>query len=224
MIICPAQLCQKWKDDLLRYFNIRADILGSKELFERLNEALVNFNNDNFVIISSIQGIRCRELEDNQPVNLNSRIKLNDFFERFNTDNSNELFDLVVIDEAHYLRNNTTASFSTSERIRDVSRYIVLLSATPIQTKSDNLFNLLRLLSPEDFYNSVTFNELLSENRSIVALANAIRKNASKVEISSLYNKVKDKIKDKITLNQKLNSYINTENNTDKERMLLFNI
>ena len=224
LIICPAQLCQKWKDDLLRYFNIRADILNSKDLLSRLNETLLNYNNDNFVVITSIQGIRYKELSDDISTGYNTRAKLNDFFERFHNDNNNELFDLVVIDEAHYLRNNTTASFSTGERVRDISRYMVLLSATPIQTSSDNLYNLLRLLSPEDYNNRDTFNELLSENRLIITLANAIRKNESKTEITFLYEKIKNKIKDNKTLYEKISAFIKSENNTDKERMLLFNI
>jgi superfamily II DNA or RNA helicase len=223
LIICPAQLCQKWKDDLRRYFNIHADILGAKDLLDRLKESLLNYNSDSFVVISSIQGIRYRELEVTIPAGQKSRAELNDFFERFDIENNNELFDLVVIDEAHYLRNSTTASFSTGERIRDISRYMVLLSATPIQTSSDNLFNLLRLLAPEDYYSRATFNELLKENRLVVALANAIRKNRTKNEIKKIYDDVKDKIRENPALEKTINSYLKNENNTTEERMSLFN-
>jgi len=136
LIVCPAQLCQKWKDDLLHWFGIPSTIVNAKSLFERLNETLLNYNNDNFVLITSIQGIRYRDKEEKEYKEQNSRSRLNDFFERYDADSNQELFDLVVVDEAHYLRNSLTASFNTGEKLRDISRYMILLSATPIQTRS----------------------------------------------------------------------------------------
>jgi len=224
LIVCPAQLCQKWKYDLLHWFEISSSIVTAKGLLDRLNETLLNFNNDNFVLITSIQGIRYKEKEDKETKDHNTRSKLNDFFTQYDSDNKQEIFDLVVIDEAHYLRNSVTASFNTGEKLRDISRYMILLSATPIQTSSDNLFNLLRLLSPEDYYNSAVFNELLTENRSIVMLANAIRNNNDKKEIVDLYNTVKEKLIDNKTLNEKILAYINNQTNSAEERMSLFQI
>jgi SNF2 family DNA or RNA helicase len=193
LIVCPAQLCQKWKNDLMYYFGIPSSIVGAKDLLDRLKESLMNYNSDNFVLITSIQGIRHREKENEVSIGYNSRSKLNDFFEQFDREHNDELFDLVVIDEAHYLRNNTTASYNTGEHLRDISRYILLLSATPIQTSSENLYNLLRLLSPEDFYNHFIFDEMLKENRSIINMANAIRGNQPKSVLQSLYPKFSKK-------------------------------
>jgi len=221
LIVCPAQLCQKWKDDLLHWFGIPSIIVSAKSLLDRLNETLINYNNDNFVLITSIQGIRYKDKEFKDQ---NARSRLNDFFERYDADDNQELFDLIVIDEAHYLRNSETASFNTGEKLRDISRYMVLLSATPIQTSSKNLYNLLRLLSPEDYYNPVVFDELLLENRSIVMLANAIRNNHEKAEIIDLFNTVKEKLKDDKTFIGKLQDYIKTQNNSAEERMALFQI
>jgi SNF2 family DNA or RNA helicase len=222
LVVCPAQLRYKWKNDLLRYFGIHSVIVGAKGLCERLNESLVNYNSDQFVLITSIQGIRYREKEGDALIGHNNRSKLNDFFERFDAEHNDELFDLVVIDEAHYLRNNTTASYNTGERLRDISRYILLLSATPIQTSSENLYNLLRLLSPEDFYNHFIFDEMLRENRSIVSLANAIRSNCPKPELLLLYNDVKEKIQDNKALTTRIDDYLQKENTTIEERMALF--
>ena len=230
LIVCPAQLCQKWKDDLLNWFGIPSAIVNAKGLLDRLNETLLNYNNDNFVLITSIQGIRYKDKESKEFKDHNTRSKLIDFFERYDADSNQELFDLVVIDEAHYLRNSATASFNTGEKLRDISRYMILLSATPIQTSSKNLFNLLRLLSPEDYYNSDVFNELLTENRSIVMLANAIRNDndGDKTEIIDLYNKVKEKFKEDVTLNKKLQAYIKSQFNSAeeqaKERIAIFQI
>jgi hypothetical protein len=222
LVVCPAQLCQKWKDDLWRYFGISSTIVKAKDMLERLNDTLVNYNSDNFVLITSIQGIRYKEQENTTSINNTSRSKLNDFFEDYGVNNNQELFDLVVIDEAHYLRNSATAGYNTGEKLRDIARYMVLLSATPIQTSSENLYNLLRLLSPEDFYNRITFDELLNENHSLVALANAIRNNLSKENIAGLYNDVKVKLQNNAALNSRILEYIKKPNNTVEERMALF--
>ena len=222
LIVCPAQLCQKWKDDLLHFFGIQSEIVGAEKLLEHLKETLMNFNNDSFVLITSIQGIRYREQEDDRSISNNNRSKLNDFFERFDAENNQELFDLVVIDEAHYLRNSSTASYNTGEKLRNISRYMILLSATPIQTSSENLYNLLRLLAPEDFYSSIIFDNMLNENRLIVAFANAIRANQPKNVIIDLYDQIKNKMQDNKTLNEKILSYIKNNNNTTEERMTLF--
>jgi superfamily II DNA or RNA helicase len=221
LIVCPAQLCQKWKDDLLNHFGIKSDIVDVKGLLERLKEKRINLNDDNFVLITSIQSIRYKEQENKNLVNHNSRSELNDFFERFDIENDSELFDLVVIDEAHYLRNSSTASYNTGEKLRNISRYMVLLSATPIQTSSENLYNLLRLLSPEDFLNSYVFDAMLRENYAMVALSNAIRSNRPKNELREYHNQIKEKLNK--TLNEKIQSYLNNNNNSTEERMKLFN-
>jgi superfamily II DNA or RNA helicase len=222
LIVCPAQLCQKWKDDLLNHFGIKSDIVGAKDLLERLKEKRINLNNDNFVLITSIQGIRYKEQENEHSSNHSHRAKLNGFFDQFDIESNYELFDLVVIDEAHYLRNSSTASYNTGEKLRNISKYMVLLSATPIQTSSENLYNLLKLLSPEDFYNSYIFDAMLKENYSMIAFSNAIRSNRPKDEIIKYYNQINDKLRENKTLYEKIQSYIKNNNNSTEERMSLF--
>ena len=56
------------------------------------------------------------------------------------------LLDLVVIDEAHYLRNPDTATSQLGRLLREVTEHLVLLSATPIYLKNDDLFTLLNLV------------------------------------------------------------------------------
>ena len=222
LIVCPAQLCQKWKDDLFNHFDIRSEICGAEKLLERLEETIKNYTNDSFVLITSIQGIRYREKENNKINNRNSRYKLNEFFDTFNAGDYSKLFDLVIIDEAHYLRNSDTASFSTGEKLRDNSTYMVLLSATPIQTSSDNLYNLLKLLSPQDYDSSDIFNILLQENKSVIAFANALRNNMPKDELKVIYAEIQDRYQESKTLNEKILSYLENRTNSDADRMLLF--
>jgi superfamily II DNA or RNA helicase len=55
-------------------------------------------------------------------------------------------YDLVIVDEAHGLRNRRTASYQFVNVIR--KKFILLLSATPVQNNLLELYNLITLLKP----------------------------------------------------------------------------
>lgn len=55
-------------------------------------------------------------------------------------------YDLVIIDEAHHLKNRSTISWKFVNRLK--KKYILLLTATPVQNKLEELFNLVTLLRP----------------------------------------------------------------------------
>lgn len=55
-------------------------------------------------------------------------------------------YDLVVVDEAHYLRNKKTLNHQLVSAIR--KRFLLLLSATPVQNNLLELYNLITLLQP----------------------------------------------------------------------------
>ncbi len=55
-------------------------------------------------------------------------------------------YDLVVVDEAHHLKNRASASWKF---VNDLQRkYILLLTATPVENDLDELYNLITLLKP----------------------------------------------------------------------------
>ena len=60
-------------------------------------------------------------------------------------------FDLVIVDEAHHVRNSDTWSHRVVKHLLDSAEAAVLISATPIQTASEDLRTLLRLLRPDTF-------------------------------------------------------------------------
>ena len=55
-------------------------------------------------------------------------------------------YDLVIIDEAHHLRNASTQAWKFINQLR--KRHMLLLTATPIQNDLKELFNLVTLLKP----------------------------------------------------------------------------
>jgi len=58
-------------------------------------------------------------------------------------------FDLVIVDEAHHLRDRTSRSWQLIDALN--KRFLLLLSATPVQNDLVELYNLLTLLKPGIF-------------------------------------------------------------------------
>jgi superfamily II DNA or RNA helicase len=55
-------------------------------------------------------------------------------------------WDMVVVDEAHHLRNRSTQLWKFASELQ--KQYILLLTATPVQNNLEELFNLVTLLEP----------------------------------------------------------------------------
>ena len=58
-------------------------------------------------------------------------------------------YDVVVVDEAHHLRDQSSASYRLVNSLQ--KRFLLLLSATPVQNSLLELYNLLTLLKPGIF-------------------------------------------------------------------------
>src|SRR5208282_5419575 len=58
-------------------------------------------------------------------------------------------YDVVVVDEAHHLRDQANASYRLVNALQ--KRFLLLLSATPVQNSLVELYNLLTLLQPGIF-------------------------------------------------------------------------
>ncbi|MEK6630248.1 MAG: SNF2-related protein, partial [Acidobacteriota bacterium] len=55
-------------------------------------------------------------------------------------------FDMVIVDEAHYVKNRSTASWQLVNGLK--KRFLLLLSATPVGNDLSELYNLITLLRP----------------------------------------------------------------------------
>jgi superfamily II DNA or RNA helicase len=58
-------------------------------------------------------------------------------------------FDIVIVDEAHHLRDRASQSYKLVDALN--KRFLLLLSATPVQNDLNELYNLLTLLKPGIF-------------------------------------------------------------------------
>jgi len=64
-------------------------------------------------------------------------------------------YDLVIIDEVHHLRNKRTLAYKLAEQLK--KKYILLLTATPVENSLEELFNLVTLLMPGQLETSRSF-------------------------------------------------------------------
>lgn len=77
-------------------------------------------------------------------------------------------YDLIIIDEAHKLKNKKTTNYQFATQLS--KKYCLLLTATPIQNDLDELFNLISLLKPgqlgaqSEFTNNYVIDKRLPKN------------------------------------------------------------
>ena len=64
-------------------------------------------------------------------------------------------WDLVIVDEAHHVKNRTTLGWQLIDGLR--SRFLLLLTATPIEKSLDEIYNLVTLLRPGQFKTAQAF-------------------------------------------------------------------
>ena len=167
LVVCPAMLREKWRSDLRNRFNISSDIVDAKGLLQALSDLAPRGGSRSFTYIASLEALRPpRNFED--PEEMSSRAQLGRLLDANTASDEFAFFDLVILDEAHYLRNPATASNRLGRLLREAAHHMVLLTATPIQIASDNLYQLIRLIDPDEFPSARQFEEVLKANAPIV--------------------------------------------------------
>lgn len=162
LVVCPAMLREKWKSELASRFGVDAESLDANELYDRL-QVEKHSEPDGKGIVCSLQGLRPPSRGERKNGNDSPRAKLTDFLDQ--VAGEDPLFDLVIIDEAHYLRNPETQSAKLGQLLREVTENLVLLSATPINLSDEDLFHLLNLVDPDSFSVKEVFPKVLSANQ-----------------------------------------------------------
>ncbi len=163
LVLCPAALREKWRDELMSRMGLDPQIVNAKQLLGALrNEEHMARG---FALIGSLQGLRPpRDWEDGD--NSSDTAQLARFL--VESRSGEGLIDMLVIDEAHHLRTRGTLTSQLGTWVREVSDYAVLLSATPIHNTNRDLFQLLSLLDPDTFSRDSVFSQILEANRPLV--------------------------------------------------------
>ncbi|WP_409978163.1 DEAD/DEAH box helicase [Anoxybacteroides tepidamans] len=74
-------------------------------------------------------------------------------------------YDMVIIDEAHKLKNNKTKNYEFVQNLK--KKFCLLLTATPIQNRIEEIFHLVSLLKPGHLGNASYFAETYGKTRSL---------------------------------------------------------
>lgn len=88
-------------------------------------------------------------------------------------------FDLVIVDEAHHIRNSETYLHQAVRYFCDNAEAVVFLSATPVQLGREDLYTLLNVLRPDVVIDPASFNQMAEPNQFINEAIQACRRDAA---------------------------------------------
>jgi SNF2 family DNA or RNA helicase len=131
LVLTPAPLVSQWKEEMRAKFGMEFLATDDPEFAEDAEQ----FWRRRFIISS---------------INTAKGVKNAPFV-------CEEHYDLVVVDEAHHLRNRTTLGWKLVNQIK--KKFIFLLTATPVQNDLIELFNLITLLKPGQFKTEKMFKQ-----------------------------------------------------------------
>jgi SNF2 family DNA or RNA helicase len=138
LIIAPSSLRQQWRQELQEKFLIPSVLLDSKSKDRILSQP------SSEVLICSYEFASRHEV---------SLLKA---------------WDLVVCDEAHRLRNNWNGKNRTAKAVTHIvasAGKTILLTATPLQNRLEELYGLVSVFAPDYFYSLDAFRERYVKNR-----------------------------------------------------------
>jgi SNF2 family DNA or RNA helicase len=119
LVITPAGLVEQWREELEHKFALPTAVVGGRDTVAGLNGL------DRPVLLASLATAR------RDPV----RSEL-----------TRDAWDLVIVDEAHRLRTPRSASGKLAREL--TARFLLLLTATPVENKLVDLYELVSLVAP----------------------------------------------------------------------------
>ncbi|MCH2153894.1 MAG: DEAD/DEAH box helicase [Phycisphaerales bacterium] len=158
LIVCPAALRLKWQAELLDRFGLEFEILRGRACLSN-------------IVLGE------RELRTGRPLRgVVSMQTLQQESVREGLESQESPLDLLIVDEAHHFRNPNAYRSHALESLTLQAEAAVFLTATPIQTSDRNLFQLLRLLVPEEFPSESAFDRRMSANQPLVEVERLLAK------------------------------------------------
>lgn len=120
LVLTPSSLVGQWKEELRAKFGLE---------FASSNDSLFREDLDRFwsqpLIVASMAAARSARHFDAV---------------------TSRTYDMVIVDEAHHLKNQRTRSWQLVNAIQKT--FFLLLTATPVQNRVDELYNLVTILKP----------------------------------------------------------------------------
>ncbi|WP_328459432.1 DEAD/DEAH box helicase [Actinoplanes sp. NBC_00393] len=155
LCVAPAVLSLKWKMEMERRFDRQLKIIRPADLSD-FADRLRRGEDPKLHGVISLEALRGADKVLEQLAELHPR------------------FDLVIVDEAHYLRNRESKSNALGRLLADWTDFLIFLSATPLNLGNDDLFNLINLLDEGQFGDRGVFDAQLEPNRILNEVAGAL--------------------------------------------------
>ena len=179
LVVCPNILAEKWREELRTKFLFDARVVNFSDLEQEITELEAAGPGHPFVLIGTYSGLRApkkelnllREPPDVEPIGT-SKTKFSRKMLHWSQDFNP--FDLVIFDEAHYMRNPATSMFHLGRCLAANAGAVLCVSATPVNNSNTDLHSLLRLIDESFFETQGLFDELLEANRPAVQASNAL--------------------------------------------------
>lgn len=131
LILTPTPLVSQWKEELKLKFNMDVPSTDDPEF----KSDPVSFW-DNPFVVASINHAKSKK--------------------NFDLVTAKE-YDMIIVDEAHHLKNRSTLNWKLVNSLK--KRFILLLTATPVENNLMELYNLITLLKPGQLATAKAFRE-----------------------------------------------------------------
>lgn len=178
MIVCPSILCKKWRNELKSKFQMDDFYIhDGKSLTFMLSEIKDSGKIQYSHSIVSEQLFRGEKYQELLKACLDER--------------GEAFFQMLIVDECHHYRNPGTNTHQFGELLSICSERVVMLSATPFNLKSDDLYNQLHMLNPVLFPDVMVFNHLIRQVRSVNKAASLIKAEGRENELLPFLDEIK---------------------------------
>jgi superfamily II DNA or RNA helicase len=145
LVLTPSSLVEQWRSELTRKFGVSV-VTPEDDAFKDLGDAAWATHER---ILASYHKVRR---------------------EPYRSLVTAQEWDLVIVDEAHHFRNKNTVLWKLASALQ--KKYILLLTATPVQNNLDELYNLVTLLQPGLLSTAKRFQQQFVDRRDKLAPRN----------------------------------------------------
>lgn len=179
LVVCTKILAPKWREELRTKFLLDARVVEFSELHQELSTLKADGPGHAFILIATYTGLRPPKAEipllNEQPEDQSDISPKSKFLRELRHWTLGfDPFDLVIFDEAHYMRNPATTTFHLGKSLASSAGAVLCVSATPVNNSNIDLHSLLRLIDESFFETQGMFEELLEANRPAVQAGNAL--------------------------------------------------
>lgn len=185
MVLCPKALVIKWREEMRR-FDEDFRIISPETLRYALREAHLDgvWPPQYSRAIANLELLRMEDYMSGKEGKRPGLLTLD----------PPPKFDLLIVDEAHHLRNPGTNSHELARFLCDISEAVLFLTATPVHVGSENLFSLLNLLRPDLYPDREVFIEMMKPNQYITEAMRKVRYFSSEKTWQSEASKALNKV------------------------------